>query len=331
MATLQFTNTSSGNSSLYLAAGDNNWCAYLLANGVTGPESGSIGLDELSGYNGYFLFSLNAPTLDITIFVNNVYTFLGPLQTYQSASVVWFTNPNIALTQANTPQLVLTAGANGIYSVLTGFNYNFGNNYATLFISNNNVILTLDTTNNTMTISGQQGANNYTFSSNNLGSASQIQSNIEIPLTGVGQGHIRFILGFDAASDFIGFNVSNQYSFNNNANNGILTRVTYSLIEAGSLNDFITMQGSIYPCDLLNQAGVNTYFAYLGLTYNTATQQSRISALPSYYLTNFGYPLILIPYTNFVNNGVSLNYPTQNSSLLVFSEQTRTTRMPYGI
>ncbi|MFW0739851.1 hypothetical protein [Flavobacterium sp. T12S277] len=322
MATLQFTNTSSGNSSLYLAAGDNNWCAYLLANGVTGPESGSIGLDELSGYNGYFLFSLNAPTLDITTFVNNVYTFLGPLQTYQSASVVWFTNPNIALTQANTPQLVLTAGANGIYSVLTGFNYNFGNNYATLFISNNNVILTLDTTNNTMTISGQQGANNYTFSSNNLGSASQIQSNIEIPLTGVGQGHIRFILGFDAASDFIGFNVSNQYSFNNNANNGILTRVTYSLIEAGSLNDFITMQGSIYPCDLLNQAGVNTYFAYLGLTYNTATQQSRISALPSYYLTNFGYPLILIPYTNFVNNGVSLNYPTQNSSLLVFSEQT---------
>ncbi|WP_264529189.1 hypothetical protein [Flavobacterium sp. N502540] len=322
MATLQFTNTSSGNSSLYLAAKDNSWCAYLLANGVTGPASGSIGLDELSGYNGYFLFSLNAPTIDINTFVNNVYSFLGPLQTYQSASVVWFENPNTALTASNTTQLILTGGTNGIYSVLTGFNYSFGNDFATLFISNNNVLLTLDTTNNTMTISGQQGSANYSFRPNNIASSSQIQSTIEIPLTGVGQGHIRFVLGFDAASDFIGFNVSNQYSFNNNANSGVLTRVTFALIEAGSLNDLITMQSSIFPCDLLNKSGVNTYFAYLGLTYNTFTQQSRLSTLSSYYLTNFGYPLILIPYTNFTNNGVSLNYPTQNSSMLVFSEQT---------
>lgn len=322
MATLQFTNTSSGNSSLYLAPKDNNWCAYLLANGVTGPDSGSISLDELYKYNGYILFSLNAPTIDITTFVSNVYTFLGPLQTYQSASVVWFEDPNAALDTNNTTQLFLTGGANGVYSVLNGYNYNFGNNFATLFISNNNVSLRLDFINNSMTISGQQGSINYSFRPNNLASSSQIMSNIEIPLTGVGQGRIRFILGFDAASDFIGFNVSNQYSFNNNANNGILTRVSYSLIQAGNLNDLITMQGSIYPCDLLNKAGVNTYFAFLGQTYNTFTQLYRISALPSYYLTNFGYPLILVPYTNFITYGTSINYPTENSSLLLFSEQT---------
>ncbi|RUT69519.1 hypothetical protein D0817_15170 [Flavobacterium cupreum] len=322
MATLQFTNTSSGNSSLYLAEKDNNWCAYLLASGVTGPVSGSIGLDELSGYNGYILFSLKAPTIDINTFVSNVYTFLGPLQTYQSASLVWFENPDTVLTTDNTPQLILTGGADGVYSVLSGFNYNFGNNFATLFISNNNVTLTLDTTNNSMSISGQQGSVNYTFRPNNLGSSNQIMSSIEIPLTGIGQGHIRFVLGFDAAADFIGFNVSNQYSFNNNADNGTLTRVSYSLIEAGNLNDLITMQSSIYPCDLLNKAGTNTYFAYLGQTYNTFSQESRISTLQTYYLTNFGYPLILVPYTNFTNYESSLNYPTPNSSLLVFSEQT---------
>ncbi|WP_166923161.1 hypothetical protein [Flavobacterium poyangense] len=322
MATLQFTNTSSGNTSLYLATKDTNWCAYLLANGVTGPESGTIGLDELSGYNGYILFSLNAPTIDITTFVNNVYTFLGPLQTYQSASVVWFANPNTALTPDNTTQLILTGGANGVYSVLSGFNYSFGNNYATLFISNNSVILTLDTTNNSMTITGQQQSNNYSFRPNNISSSSQIMSGIEIPLTGIGQGRFRFTFGFDAASDFIGFNVSNQYSFNNNADNGVLTRVSYSLIEPGNLNDLVIMQASIYPCDLLNKAGVNTYFAFLGLTYNTFTQLNRISTLNSYYLTNFGYPLILVPYFNFTNQDTSLNYPTENSSMLVFSEQT---------
>ncbi|GAA6767957.1 hypothetical protein AAFH68_39090 [Flavobacterium sp. CGRL1] len=322
MATLQFTNTSSGNSSLYLTVKDNSWCAYLLANGVTGPADGIISLDNLSAYNGYILFSLNAPTLDINTFVSNVYAFLGPLQTYQSAAVVWFENPDVPLTADNTTQLILTGGANGLYSVLNGYNYNFGNDFATLFISNTNVSLTVDSVNNTMTISGQQGAVNYSFKPNNLASSSQIMSSIEIPLTGAGQGHIRFILGFDAASDFIGFNVSNQYSFNNNANNGILTRATYSLIEAGNLNDLITMQASIYPCDLLNKAGMNTYFAFLGETYNTFTQQNRTSALPSYYLTNFGYQLILVPYTNFTNYDVSLNYPTQNSSMLVFSEQT---------
>lgn len=322
MATLQFTNTSSGNSSLYLAAKDDNWCAYLLAKDVSGPTDGIISLDNLSAYNGYILFSLNAPTLDINTFVSNVYNFLGPLQPYQSAAVVWFENPDIPLTADNTTQLILTGGANGLYSVLNGYNYNFGNDFATLFISNTNVSLTVDSVNNTMTISGQQGAVNYTFKPNHLGSSSQIMGGIEIPLTGVGQGHIRFILGFDAASDFIGFNVSNQYSFNNNADNGILTRTTYSLIKAGNLNDLIKMQASIYPCDLLNKAGVNTYFAFLGETYNTFTQQNRTSALPSYYLTNFGYPLILVPYTNFINYGSSINYPTQNSSLLVLSEQT---------
>ncbi|MFH7010713.1 hypothetical protein ACHRV5_02510 [Flavobacterium sp. FlaQc-52] len=318
MATLQFTNTSSGNTSLYLAAKDTNWFAYLLAKGVTGPESGTIGLDELSAYNGYFLFSLNAPTIDITTFVGNVYTFLGPLQTYQSASVVWFENPNTALTASNTTQLILTGGTNGNYTVLTGLNYNFGNNYATLFVSNNSVALTLDTTNNSMTISGD----NYTFLPNTPSSKSEIMGTIEIPLTGVGQGRIRFTYGLYSSSDFRNFNLSNQYSFNNNANNGLLTRVTYSLLLDGNLNDLVTMQGSIYPCDLLNKTGVNTYFAFLGQTYNTHTQLKTITILPSYYLTNFGYPLTLIPYFNFINHDTSLNYPTANSSLLVFSEQT---------
>ncbi|CAM2938045.1 hypothetical protein [Flavobacterium frigoris] len=322
MATLQFTNASSGNTSLYLAEEDNNWCAYLLANSVTGPASGAIGLDELYKYKGYILFSLAAPNIAIDTFVSNVYTFLGNLIEYQWASVVWFANPNTTLNSNNTSQIILSGGNNGPYSVLSGFNYNFGNNFATLFISNNFVTLTVDSINNAMIISSQQGSTNYTFRPNNLSSSSQIMKNIEIPLTGVGQGHIRFIMGFNAASDFTGFNVSNNYGFNNNVNNGALTAVNYSLIEAGNLNDLILMQVSIYPCDLLNKAGTNSYFAFLGQTQNTHTGNSTISALSSYYLTNFGYPLVLVPYTNFIDYEISLNYPTQDSSLLVFSEQT---------
>lgn len=322
MATLTFTNSSSGNSSLFLSSNDNSWCAYLLAKGVTGPDTGMLALSDIPNYNGYFLLALSAPTLDATTFVNNVYAYLGPLQNYQSASVVWLTNPNVTLTQNNSPQLILTGGAGGVYSILTSFNYNFGNNLATLFIGNNNVSLTLDTTNNSMLISSPAGTTNYTFRPNNLVSYSQIMSGIEVPLTGAGLGCIRFTLGFDYASDFIGFDVSNKYYFNNNANNGALTQVSYQLVSPGSLNDLITMQASIYPCDLLNKSGTNTYFAFLGQTYNTATRQNSTTVLTTYYLTNFGYIINLVPYTNFINNGASLNYPTANSGMLVLSEQT---------
>ncbi|MPT33696.1 MAG: hypothetical protein E2604_01070, partial [Flavobacterium sp.] len=118
MASLQFTNTSSGNAALYVASDNSYWFAYLLAKGVSIPESDTLTLEELPNYNGYFLFAYSSPTLDATTFVNNVYTFLGPLQTYQSASVVWFKDPNATLTTSNTTQLILTGGTNGAYSVL---------------------------------------------------------------------------------------------------------------------------------------------------------------------------------------------------------------------
>lgn len=321
MASLLFSNSASGNAALYVSADNSYWSAYLLAKGVAIPESDTLTLEELPKYNGYFLFALSSPTLNADTFVNNVYTFLGPLKTYQSAAVVWFKDPNATLTTSNTTQLMLTGGTNGAYSVLNNYNFNFGNNYATLFISNNSVALNIDFTNNTFWISGQIGANNYTFRPNNQASSSQIMGNIEIPLTGIGQGHFRFILGFDAASDFTSFNVAQQYCFLDNSNNNTPTVIHYSLIVPGSLNDLIQMQTSIYPCDLLNKTGLNSYLAFLGTTYSTSTKNYRLTALPSYYQTNFGYPVQLIPHTNFSEIGTSKNYPEANCSLLVFSEQ----------
>jgi hypothetical protein len=315
MATLVFTNTTSGNTSLYITANDNGWCAYLLAMGVTGPQGGQLSLLDLPKYNGYLLFSVNQPSIDITTFVTNVYTFLGPLQTYQSGSIVWFNSPNTTLTQHNTPQLILSG-----QSVLQSLNFNIGNSFATLFISNNNTSLTVDTVNNVIQLTGQQGATNFTFRPNNLASSSLVMSGLEIPLIGPGRGRIRFTFGFNHASDFIGFGVNNKY-FYNNAQNGQLTELSYQLITPGSLNEFIMAQASIYPSDLLNITGTNTYFALLGQTFNNNTQQYSTTVLSSYYLTNFGYTVSLVPYTNFVVNGVSLNYPTQNSAMLVFSER----------
>ncbi|WP_300488899.1 hypothetical protein [Flavobacterium sp.] len=322
MASLQFTNTTSGNAALYVASDNSYWFAYLLAKGVSIPESDTLTLEELPNYNGYFLFAYSSPTLDATTFVNNVYTFLGPLKTYQSASVVWFKDPNATLTTSNTTQLILTGGTNGAYSVLSTYNFNFGNNYATLFISNSSVALNIDFTNNTFLISGQIGANNYTFRPNNQSSSSQIMGNIEIPLTGKGQGHFRFVLGFYAASDFTSFNVAQQYCFPDSTNNNTPTVINYSQIVPGNMNDLIQMQASIFPCDLLNKNGLNSYLAFLGTTYNTNTKGYRLTSLSSYYQTNFGYPIQLIPYTNFSDIGTSKNYPEANCGLLVFSEQS---------
>lgn len=321
MATLTFSNSTSGSSSLYTSADDNGWCAYLLAKGVTGPDGGELSLTDLPNYNGYLLFATAAPTIPAGTFTDNVYAFLGPLQNYQSGSLVWLTSPDAILSRANTTQLILMRSTQW-FSVLVGLNYNFGNNFSTLFISNNNTSVNIDTTNNIIQLTGPQGATNFTYRPNNIASSSQIMAGLEIPLTGIGRGRIRFVFGFDYASDFISFDVSNKYFFNNGGATGPLTEMCYEIVVPGSMNDLIQMQASIYPCDLLNSTGTNTYLALLGQTYNTFTQKYSPTVLSTYYLTGLGYPVELMPYSNFTTNGVSINYPTQDSALLVLSERS---------
>ncbi len=320
MADLTFSNSSSGNSALYTTADDNGWCAYLLAKGVTGPTDGNITLSNMPDYNGYLLFATAAPTIDINTFVTNLYTYLGKLQTYQSAAFVWLIAPDDTPSDSNVLQLILSKQTGG-YSVLQPMNFNFGNNFSTLFISNNNTSVAIDTANNIINLSSPQGVTNFSYLPNAIQSSAQILSGLEIPLTGTGRGRIRFTFGFDHSTDFEAFDITNKYFFNNETS-GDLTEMSYSLAVPGSLNELIKAQGSIYPCDLLNTTGTNTYFALLGETYNTNTKQSTPTVLCTYYLTNFGYQVNIVPYTNFTQSGTSSNYPTENSALFVLSERT---------
>lgn len=320
MATLIFSNSSSGNSALFTTTNDNGWCAYLLEKDVDGPSDGNIALSDISKYNGYLLFATAAPTIEIDTFVTNIYSFLGPSIQYQSTALVWLMAPNDTLSNTNVLQLILTGASEG-FTVLKPMNFNFGNDYSTLFISQNNTAVTIDTTNNIINLASPQGVSNFTYRPNDNSSSSEIMSGLEIPLTGIGRGRIRFTFGFDHSTDFEAFQISNKYFFTNESTSD-LTEIDYPIVIAGSLNELVKAQGSIYPCDLLNASGTNTYFALLGETYNTNTQQTKPTLLCSYYLTNFGYPVNIVPHTDFSTDGTSTNYPTENSALFVLSERT---------
>lgn len=321
MDPLSFSNKSSGSGQLFTCPFDNGWCAYLVANGFSGPLDGQLGLTDLPKYPGYLLFSPEAPTIDGNAFVKNVYSFAGGLTQYQSGSFIWLTDPDVQLTSENALQLMLNLSGQW-FAVLQPMNYNFGNNFATFFISNNGTQVSIDTTENSIRLTCQPGVSNFTFTSNNLSSSTQIMSGLEIPLTGKGRGRIRFTLGLNYASDFTGFDISNKYFFLDQQNSNQLTEFSYQLVVPGSLNELVLLQASIYPCDLMNATGTNTYFAFLGQTYNTATQVKAITTLSTYYLTSFGYVVSLAPYVNFITDNDSLNYPTKDSAMVVLSERS---------
>jgi hypothetical protein len=135
MPELNFTNTSSGNPSLYMAPPDIFWSAFLLPEETEIPGS-SITFGNTVQYQGYYLFAATQPK-DTATFVTNAWKYFNTVaKPYQAGGIVWMQAPDDPFSTDNVRIIYLQGAATG-FGLLTDFNFNFGNNFSTLTLSAN--------------------------------------------------------------------------------------------------------------------------------------------------------------------------------------------------
>jgi hypothetical protein len=324
MDNFAFSNTGSGNPALYIAPTDNGWCAYLLASGTTNTNK-SLSLTDTVPLMGYYLFAANAPTIDGTTLAGNVWNFLSlnaSQPPFRTNAIIWLFDPNTVLSSSNTLTIGLNYQGNNTFSVLDQLNYNFGNNFASFFISNASVTITIDETNNRFQFipPNQAPASVFFLRTNQISSNAQVQSSVELPFTGQGRGCLRFMIGFNHATDLVAFDTASKYFYTDQSTQNIV-ELSYPQFVIGSRNELLLLQGSIYPFDLLNNFKTGTYLAFTGQTLNTTTNTTTATSLASNFNTDYGYPLSLVPVVDFTTINGSANFPAADSALLVFSER----------
>lgn len=322
MDELTLSNTSSGNAALYTTATtDGTWFAFLLDQGVSSTES-TLTISQTAGFKGYYLFAVTAPAGDINTFVSNTWAYLVPLKImYQYSALVWMTNPQGTLTSSNTMQLVLSFSGGLKFQVLQALNFNFGNNYASLYISNSTNLF-IDPVNNNFDL---QSDPNYTFiklQTNTVQSNSQVRSDLIVPMTGQGIGCMRFQAYLSRATDYNtgNFDFAFKYFYPDTLS-GQIAEMNASLLIPGNQNDFNIYQCSLYPPDMLNSKGVYTYFAATGQSWNSNTKVFFATVMTAAMVTDYGYPLNLLPVVDWNPAVLPAQYPTVQSSMMVFSSR----------
>ncbi|MHA7056092.1 hypothetical protein ACWGOQ_0002660 [Aquimarina sp. M1] len=317
MGALTFSNTSSGNSSLYLAPKDIFWCAFLLPEDRT-VEASSITFEDTAQYGGYYLFAINTPK-DVSAFVTNAQAyFKSVVKPYQTGGIAWIQSPDGPL-NSDTIQLIYLQGATKGFALLQNYSYNFGNNFSTLTLSALNVSITLDTTNNRFVITGPPNGF-IVFKANNIASKTIPHNGLEIPLTGLAMAGMRFMVGLNHGIDFDSFDTALKYFYNNN-DTGDLMQMSYPLFQDGSQNDYVQFQASINPIDLLNEQQLSTYLAFLGKSTNNNNDEEKDTVMPSNFRSDYGIPVHLLPNVDTSTLNGSENIPSATSSMLVFSER----------
>ncbi|HAS39092.1 MAG TPA: hypothetical protein DCS93_01370 [Microscillaceae bacterium] len=320
MAGLVFSNTSSGNPSLYDAPPSGNfYCAFLLPQGATNPGD-SITFGDSPQYQGYYLFGLTAPA-DPNTFVSNAWAYIASVQQpNQAGGIVWFQDINAASYSSQNVQLIyLQANGNEAFTLLSTYQYKFGNEFVTLAL---NAILglsiTLDTTNNRFLFAGNSF---ISFSSNYLNSNTKAGNSLEIPLTGAAQAGMRFILGFNYGIDFAAFDTAQKYFYHDQLTQAN-QEISYPPLQYGSQNVYVGFQASIHPLDLFNTVSINTYFAFLGQNESTPNSTRTDTVLATNYRTDYGLVINFIPNANFSTSNGSANIPGTTTSMLRFSERS---------
>ncbi|MET1254987.1 hypothetical protein [Aliikangiella maris] len=322
MAELIFTQSSDSNQ-IYLAPEGQFWCAFLLPETLPDktPKPGStIKFSETVQYQGYYLFAASIPN-NISQFITNAYQYLNSIKkNYQAGAIVWFQQPDNPFSNQNIQLIYLQAKSSSSFTLLTSYNFNFGNNFITLSLaSGTGVEVDLDTVNNRFIISGPPMPEFINLSANNIASNTEPQSNVEIPLTGCVMGAIRFIVGLNHGTDLEAFDVSQKYFF---SNNNSLNEINYLCFQDGSQNDLILTQASINPLDLLNQSAINTYLALIGLNQNKNTNQTYPTNLATNFRSDYGIPISFIPNIDLSSANGSANIPSVSSAILTFSERS---------
>ena len=323
MSTFAFSNASSGNASLYLIPADNGWGAFVLAKNTSANPS--LTLAETAVLNGFYLFAGAGPTIAADTLVQNVWNYMaGITQPFPpSNAVLWLLQPNDTLADSNVTGLFLIQQGGG-FSVLRQLNFHFGNNYASLFINNQNVNIKIDDVNNRLQLSGPDQSQAIALRADQLNSNTRVQPPpLDIPFTGPGMGCMRFVIGLNNATDFTAFDNAIKYFYPDKKTLQLVMQ-NYPLFPNGNLNDFVLCQASIYPPDLLNTTGTVTYLALIGQTLNSSTQKQSPTLLHAFFTTDYGYPLMLQPFVSLETINGGANYPAAGSALLVFTQRTAT-------
>jgi len=294
MPDISFSNTGTGSPDLFVSTGGNCWCAFVLGAEQKTSKT-ALNFNETLQFPGFYIFAGMAPTISGADFVANIQAYIAqnaPL--YFSTGICWLNNPDTAPITGKAATLWMSGGA-GSYNLLSTFNYNLGNNFLTVSVSSATVVVA-DTTNNIFSISvpqvpplgSAQLACNNDLSAN---SYANILNNFTIPLTGRGMGKMLFECVFDTNRGMTDFDVEMKY-FYPDATSGNIRELSYPFFGDGVTGSFYLVSCSVYPFDLLNTGGLNTYFAFLGKTLS-ANFSPTDSVLPSGLVTDYGYPLNL--------------------------------------
>lgn len=323
MSTLAFSNTHSGNTSLYTTPEDNGWCAFVLASGTSSGKN-TLSLSDSVVIDGYYLFANSTPAISADTLVQNIWNYIKfiPSDTPDNA-ILWLHSPNDTLSSANVTALLLTQYNKG-FAIMQQMNFSFGNNYASLYIGSINTYFSVDADNDRLLLTFNDPSQ-VSFQANTVASSTVTQPfPLVLPFTGIGRGCMRLVIGFNLARDFtaVAYDLSIKYFYNSTADSSLCT-IRYPLVPDGLLNYFLLCQASINPVDMMNIHKTGTYFALLGQTLYSDSQVNTHSPtlFDTYYTADYGYPLQMKPVVNLSTINGTDNYPGPGSALLVFSHR----------
>lgn len=323
MAELSFDNSASGSAALFVAAGSaNGWCAFVAANDQALPNP--LSFAQVNASLGFVVFAPQAPTINAGDFVANVRNFAKaavdtPYQQYLQLGLIWLVNPDLTpLPVANTPAFWLNGTGTNTFGILQQFNYNVGNNFMTLFV-NNNVTLRADIDNNRyiFNVPAFQPTTNLTIACNPYGARGSILQYLNVPLTGVGAGHILFGAAFDAAR-LPDFDLGLKFYYTDPKTSTLVT-LDSPLLTPGAANYLVLADASFAPFALLDTN--NTYFAFTGLTLQPQSSNTQPTVLPTALRTDYGYAVSLLPVDDFTTDEAGQRFPGPRASRFGLQDQ----------
>ncbi len=317
---------------LYESNQSARWCAYLLTENSTYQEE-SIEFSEAWNNKGYYLFAASPPKNPME-FVKNAWKYFASVkQHYTWVTLAWLTNiesiidKNVLLLpiQQSTPNNFITQNA---------FNLYIGNNFTTLFINKSSTIKIIANETTSEFVISNFVPTNITFKNNSPGSHNNavVMNNLSIPFSGTGVGRLRTKIGFNTGTDFDDFDINLKYFHPGDQKN--VTEVSFPFLQGESQNLLMVTVASFDPFDYLNTANdhSNTYFALTGESYHTDTKEIGSLVLKSFFTTDTGHYISLIPSVNLVEEDSDSSnnlFPQPHSSLLVFSERTPGGKLPF--
>lgn len=324
-----FSNVDSGDSSLYrnTTPGLGLWSAILLPKKSTYKES-TLTLSKATTLSVYFLFSETEPDKEnITEFIDQIRLYLQKYRNSFSKNLTtaWLSEVNSEPNDDNVIAIGFYVNSQGVIKVSQTFNYTMGNGFATLSIQNNTRISFIPEGAATqIQLTYDLNSPNMSFNSKEFGSSTLLNKDLSISFIKHNCGAFAFPLGFNLKSDFKAFFLETCY-YHTSPIDDEIKKYKYPIFIPLSDREYAMTLGVIDPLDIGNEKGLNTYFAFTGTSYNSATKVSVKCCLPSYFSINTGYPLTLWPKIDLVENSNPINNltPLINTSLLVISPQNK--------